>query len=141
MSEENLTKNELHNILHASGLEQSRKLYRSHYCTSQDDPELLNLVKFDYFSGPHYSASLGVNNAMFYLTEKGKKKARELKKILVIKRKPIDWQDFENALDKRAFCKKYYIEVGQMRKIKNYGRVMFEVKRIMKKDIILRPII
>jgi hypothetical protein len=73
---DDLTVAEARAILHASGLSQSTRQYRDHYCCRPDNVMLNKLVSEGYFRGP--VESLSSFNAMFYLTSKGIGAARDL---------------------------------------------------------------
>lgn len=77
-----LTEKQEHKILHASGLTNSKKMYRSHYVTETNNADLVELVKQGYFfvyrTGE--AAMLPASETCFVLTDKGKQKALELSK-------------------------------------------------------------
>jgi len=78
VSVENLTIREIDIILHASGLSQGTKQYRTHYCANSKHPQLCKLVADGYFTGPHPSALIEGDSAMFFLTEQGIEAAKHL---------------------------------------------------------------
>lgn len=74
-----MTKEEQDIVLHASGLSNSDKQYRSHYCTKSDSVLLNKLVTDGYFEGPFVDKMLFADNAFFFLTDAGIELAFKLK--------------------------------------------------------------
>ncbi|WP_236890858.1 hypothetical protein [Desulfoluna limicola] len=66
-------------LAHANGNDTSSHGFRSYYCTSKDDPDLLSLVEKGLMSGPvRRKGALPKKLAYFYLTEQGRAAARSL---------------------------------------------------------------
>ena len=65
-----LLKEQIDMLKHAWGYDSKDPGFRSHYCTSIEDPLMKNLVAKGYFFGPHCVGSVGEGQGMFYLTDK-----------------------------------------------------------------------
>ncbi len=79
-----LSKEELHAIYHSSGLERSRTIYRTHYCTYTDDAILNGLVGKGCFVGPQHieknAYGTDKSSGYYYLTKLGKQVAITIKR-------------------------------------------------------------
>lgn len=58
-------------IKHAYGYYTKKPGFRTHYCTSLDDKNMLDMVKNGYFKKPIGIGLVGENHGIFHLTEKG----------------------------------------------------------------------
>lgn len=64
----------------AWGYDSGQPGYRTHYCTSLDDKNMLDMVDKGFFEGPKHVGNMKEGYAMFYLTEKGINELKVIKK-------------------------------------------------------------
>lgn len=102
-------------ILHASGLSQSSKQFRTYYCCDSADPDLNALVTAGYFTGPIRSGIVAADQAYFYLTKQGVAAATQLSRLAhreVRDPEPADEEE-EEAEEEEAECEHCGWKVSQ----------------------------
>lgn len=78
MQIENLTIGQGDKLVHASGLNASKDVYRTHYCAAHDDQDMLLFVNLGLMSGPHLPSFTPSGHALFQLTAEGIEAAKRI---------------------------------------------------------------
>ena len=78
---------QLHMMKHAWGYDSKTPGYRDRYCAHLDDLDMLCLVKEGMFFGPKYVGEVGEGCGLFFLTDAGIAKLKEMKNEQKTKRK------------------------------------------------------
>lgn len=66
-------------IKHAWGWDSREPGYRTHYCTSFDDKNMIELVAKGFFYGPRHVGNMHDGYGMYYLTDEALKQLKEAK--------------------------------------------------------------
>ena len=62
---------QLNMMKHAWGFDSKSPGFRTHYCESVTNEDMIQLVADGYFVGPSHVGTVGEGHGMYYLTEKG----------------------------------------------------------------------